>query len=1049
MNRTISLPQFSAAVGLLVVSLTTHGVAQVAFDGKVNLGAGQEWGQAKVNVLQDNYTGYGDQRLTPGGFGGSELDELFVRTDGTFLYVGVTGNLEQNGNSIVLLFDTGSGGQNVLATEIAPRIDELPCAPNGPPAAVQGLGQALQRSDGGTPDDVTDDVTSRNPASTGTQLDAGFAPTYAIAVDTQGGQIYVSQYSLSSTALGTWDDPSTGFGGCAPSPNAASKEALPFYATRVYRGTGNVNSGNGTLTGGVNPGGSLFAFNNTGKQGITGESTTAPPAAGSGLPGDPRSQTTGLEAKIRLSDLGYSVPVASPFTIRMAVLLTSADGFVSNQTLPPIGAGTSIADLGRRPNFTAVAGNQYATVTRTTSAAVSAIDGTAVVSNFGLANLVASQNTVTSFGDRNCLAPTGGSELDELFLRTDGNYLYVAVSGNLETNGNAQILLLDVAPGGQNALQTEIAPIVADLPCSGNGPPAAVQGLGQSLVRNDNGTPEDPTDDTTSRDTLAGRTILDSGFEPDYAVAVDTSGNTLYVNQYYLSASVLGQWDDPTTGQPDCAVPNEALDYYATRIFRGQIGVGASSTGPASLTNGTNPNGSEFAFDNSGTAGVTGAAVAAAGSGSPGDPRSQTRGLEAKISLLDLGFAPQQLPVANLDVKAMVMLTSSDGYVSNQILPGAGLGTSVLSLGSRPSFAGVAGDQFVSASLVADGAFAPTINGRDLVNKYGAANIYASQDTVTGYGDVTLVPVTDCDQAYSAGSEIDRMVVQDTQDPFVPALEIGVTGNLEGNGNNLVIFLDTIAGAGETTLDGNAGRVSGMSGVTLPLQADYAVVANIWQGTAYVDLVNLGSNTSTYIGASGGGTFSGPGAVDWQFAFDNTNIVGVNANAADDPQTANAATATTGFEISIPLYVVGSPVNGDAICAFAIVTGSGNADWLSNQILPADRGGNRSNYDNTKPDLAALGYQCASMQLGPIGPVCNDPRFDADDDGDVDMVDFAAFQRCLTGPMFAGSIAEGCECFDWNLVEADGRINVEDFAAFQGCGTAAGEQADPDCDAAP
>lgn len=1018
-------------------------IAQVAFDGTIHVGTGEEWGQAKVSVLQDNYTGYGDQKLTPGGFPGSELDELFVRTDGTWLYVGVTGNLEQNGNSIVLLFDTGAGGQNVLATEIAPRTDELPCAQNSPPRAVQGLGQALARDDAGTPEDTADDVTSRDAASTGTKLDAGFAATHAIAVDTQGGQIYVTQYNLSNVSLGNWDDPTTGFGGCAPSLNPASNEALPFYATRVYRGSGNVNSNVGTLTGGDNPNDSLFAFNNTGKQGVTGESTTPPPAPGSGTAGDPRTQITGLEAKIKLSDLGYTVPVASPFSIKLAVLLTSSDGFVSNQVLPPIGAGTSMANLGWRPDFTAVTGNQYATVTRTSAAAGFTIDGTNIVTDFGLSNLVASQNTVTSFGDRNCLTPTGGSELDEMMLRTDGNFLYVAVTGNLETNSNSQILLLDVAPGGQNALQTEIAPNTTQATCPDNGPPAAVQGLGQGLVRDDNGTPEDTTDDTTSREASPGKTILDEGFEPDYAVAIDTTGGTLYVNQYALSATSLGQWDDPSTGQPDCAAPNEALDYFATRTFRGQIGVGATSTGPASLINGTNPNGSEFAFDNSGVAGVSGSAVAGPGSGLAGDPRTQTRGFEAKISLLDLGFTPEQLPVANLSVKAMVMLTASNGYVSNQTLPGTGLGTSTTSLGQRPTFVTVPGTQFATANLTAE-AFAPTIDGRDLVNKYGTTNVVASQDTVTGFGDVTLVPVADCDQQFSAGSEIDRMVLQDTQ-AEIPALEIGIAGNLEGNGNNLVIFLDTIPGAGEITLDNNGGRISNMAGVKIPLQADYAIVANIWQGTAYLDLVNLATNTNTYLGASNGAGFSVP---DWQFAFNNTNILGVNATALDDPQTANASTATTGFEISVPLYAIGSPTNGTDVCAFAIVTNNG-ASWLSNQVLPAGLGGGRANFDNTQPDFGALGYQCASLTLGPVGPTCNSPRFDADDDGDVDMLDFAQFQRCWTGPLGVGYIQPGCECFDWNLVEPDGRINIEDFAAFQGCATAAGVTASETCDDTP
>lgn len=1026
-------------------------IGQVTFDGNIDSGVGEEWGAAKATALQDNYTGYGDQRLVPGGFPGSELDELFVTTDGTYLYVGVTGNLEQNGNSIILLFDTKAGGQNVLASEIAPRLDELPCAENGPPAAVQGLGQALVRDDGGTPDDTTDDVTSRDPGSTGTTLDVGFEPDYAIAIDTLGGSTYVTQYDLFATSLGTWDDPSTGFGGCVLNPDSpASQEALDYYATRVYRGAGAVNSGSGVLGGGDNPNASQFAFNNTGKLGVTGESPTPPPAAGSGLPGDPRSQTTGLEARIHLADLGYTTPVAGPLEIKVSALLTGSDGFISNQTLPPIGGGTDLSSLGARPDFTGVAGDQFATVSRSLAAFTGSIDGTDIVNDFGVPNVVASQDTVTGFGDRDCLTATGGSELDELMMRTDGNYLYVAVTGNLETNSNAQVLLLDVQPGGQNVLKTEIAPVVAELPCSGNGPPVAVQGLGQLLQTNDGGTPEDPTDDETSRDPSSGGSVMDAGFEPDYAIAVDTTGGNLYVNQYSMYDTVQGQWDDPNTGQPDCAAPNEALDYFTTRIFRGQIPLNSSSAGPASLADGTNPNGSEFAYNNGAYAGVTGTDVAAVGSGLPGDPRTQTRGFEAKISLLDLGFAPAQLPVATLDVKAAVLLTASDGFVSNQTLPGINNGTdNTFQLGLQPSFATVAGDQFVTASLTA-GAFSPTIDGRDLPNKYGVSNILASQDTVTSFGDATLVTVDNCDQEYSAGSEIDQLLVQDTDTP-VSALEIAVTGNLETNGNRLVIFLDTIAEAGEATLAGNP-KIGGMDGIVLPLDADYALVVNTWGGTAYVDVVNLIANSESYMGNTpvntGDGTLSGGAAsADWRFVINNNNILGVSGDSGADPQDAGAATAISGFEMSIPLLEIGSPASGSSVCVFAIIT-NGGSDWLSNQVLPAGLGGGFANFDNTLPDFATLGYSCASIVLGTVSD-CNNPRFDINGDTFVDMVDFAEFQRCWTGPLPAGNILEGCECFDWNFAESDERINIEDFAVFQNCAKAAGVPADPTCDDAP
>ncbi|NLE57152.1 MAG: hypothetical protein GX616_02240, partial [Planctomycetes bacterium] len=973
----------ACAVVIATGFVAATAIAAVTFDGTVHFGVGDEWAEAESTAVQDNYTGYGDQVWNDPAVVGSELDELYARTDGTYLYVGVTGNLQSDGNAIVLLLDTDltSGvGQNTLATEIAPVASEMPCSSVGPPFAVPNLGQALATNDNGTPSDPSDDLTIRNPASTGTVLDGGFEPDYAIAVDTFGGTVHVTQYDLYAASLGTWDDPGTNNGA---TPCFDRIETLPYYATRVYRGQVAVDSGDSILAGGTNPNGSEYAFNN---QGISGVTATAVAAAGSGQPGDPRTQTQGLETKIHLADLGYTLPLTGDLTIRMSVLLIGGGGLVSNQSLPGTARGTNQTHLGFRPDYTGITGNQYATVTRSAQAFSPNIDGTNTVSEFGLANLVASQDTVTSFLDRTavCTYLTDGSELDELYLRTDGSYLYVGLTGNLQENGNAQIILLDIASGGQNVLATEIAPDATAASCPGNGPPGAVQGLGQALIRN--------VSNETIRDPTSTGTTLEASFSPDYAVALDTNGGWLHVTQYDLSAAALGQWNDPTTpdgGLGDCTeAPIEQLDYYATRVFRGEVQINSSS---GALSNGTNPNGSEFAFNNTGTAGVTGesaSAPPAPGSGLPGDPRSQTRGLEAKISLADLGLTP---PITgDLTVQVAVLLTAGDGYVSNQTLPGIqNANDHTTNLGPRPDFTTVTGMQYAQAILT-PGAFSPALDGRDIVTEFGTSNVVASQDTVTSFGDRVQAQ---CQPVLGAGSELNQVFVQDGADNLT--IDIAITGNLEAGGNQLVLFLDTVVG-GEYTLDANAGRVGEMAGDTIPLEADFALVINIWAGTAYVDLINLQTNESIYIGAnsinSGEGILDNGGAVpDWQVAINNMNVVGVNNQSADDPvnnplniQPNNAKTATTGFEISIPGYAVGSPFEGDPICLFAMVTNS-YASYLSNQFLPADLGGGRANYDDGIDDLAAAGYSCLSTYIGPPPPGCPDPRYDADRDGDVDQ----------------------------------------------------------------
>ena len=84
---------------------------------------------------------------------------------------------------------------------------------------------------------------------------------------------------------------------------------------------------------------------------------------------------------------------------------------------------------------------------------------------------------------------------------------------------------------------------------------------------------------------------------------------------------------------------------------------------------------------------------------------------------------------------------------------------------------------------------------------------------------------------------------------------------------------------------------------------------------------------------------------------------------------------------------------------------------------------------------------------------CNDPVFDSEPDGDVDVEDFARFQRCITKgltPPF--SLSQECACFDLGddnhdgYLESDGDIDERDLAAFLECASGPGVPADPACD---
>jgi len=78
-------------------------------------------------------------------------------------------------------------------------------------------------------------------------------------------------------------------------------------------------------------------------------------------------------------------------------------------------------------------------------------------------------------------------------------------------------------------------------------------------------------------------------------------------------------------------------------------------------------------------------------------------------------------------------------------------------------------------------------------------------------------------------------------------------------------------------------------------------------------------------------------------------------------------------------------------------------------------------------------------------PLC----WDQDDDGDVDMTDFAVLQGCLTSGAPGGGLTSGCECYDvrssGGVTGSDGEIDAWDLAAFVECASGAGVPAAAGC----
>lgn len=128
------------------------------------------------------------------------------------------------------------------------------------------------------------------------------------------------------------------------------------------------------------------------------------------------------------------------------------------------------------------------------------------------------------------------------------------------------------------------------------------------------------------------------------------------------------------------------------------------------------------------------------------------------------------------------------------------------------------------------------------------------------------------------------------------------------------------------------------------------------------------------------------------------------------------------------------------------------ADQINN--LGGFQIGSISNSNTTMTDfeldycrvLLGVAVDSATTPILTIGQ-CNNPRFDTDNDDDVDMDDFGVFQSCWTGDTDTIT-SSSCQCMDRN---GDNRVGEPDLGAFKTCadGSRAGVAAAPECDGAP
>jgi hypothetical protein len=228
----------------------------------------------------------------------------------------------------------------------------------------------------------------------------------------------------------------------------------------------------------------------------------------------------------------------------------------------------------------------------------------------------------------------------------------------------------------------------------------------------------------------------------------------------------------------------------------------------------------------------------------------------------------------------------------------------------------------VSAAITLDGANIPS-EGLDLL---------ATQDSATRFGNAI-----GGGQDSAGGSELNQIYANIVG----TTLELGITGNLEGNFNKMWIFFDGVAGGQNVLADDNAdggfGEINNLAGLTFDggFTADRGIRIEIGSGYWGVNGFDLVSKTATSI-ANGGGPgdlalVGVAGAYGVSFGWDNSNVLGV-----DGSSSAAAATATTGWEFSIDMATFfGESPSSVGISTFV---SNGDGGFLSNQVLPGTGG---------------------------------------------------------------------------------------------------------------
>ncbi|MEM1423571.1 MAG: hypothetical protein AAGH64_06160, partial [Planctomycetota bacterium] len=281
-------------------------------------------------------------------------------------------------------------------------------------------------------------------------------------------------------------------------------------------------------------------------------------------------------------------------------------------------------------------------------------------------------------------------------------------------------------------------------------------------------------------------------------------------------------------------------------------------------------------------------------------------GYEARYNLQFLGWN-------GADPVNLAGFINGGGFLSNQVI-GTIDPVQQGNLGVGVDFSAMAGDQFVTVTGVATGE--PTVDGSLDMAEASLYSLLYAQETFTQFGDNN-----DPSSGFnSGGSELDNVYAY-ISDPngSLPAvdgdefLNVFIGGNLEGNGNNLTLWLDVDAAAGiDTGFDGaGISNLGDLSGTTLDIAPEWGVQYNGNGGGNFNYFAIAQQGVPMPIGI-GNGNAPFPGVSDLEdgmmnviasVTFDDSNVLGVAGSefgggfgGSDLPAETDPALDDTGVE---------------------------------------------------------------------------------------------------------------------------------------------------------